>query len=300
MWFSLHRLDLVEGVGEAVGRAVQRKLAGRREAMRIGCGCVVGGLLLGLGLILWLRCRLVVLLLWHRVVGGLHWRRSGTVLWLRSGLLVRLLLLAERGIVVACVIGAIIAIVVAAEGGLWRRGLVGLWLVLLLWLIASGGHGLWWCWGSNGQVITRCLEAVKGGIIISIISNSQSVLVMSSDLPILASCVGDGATLARGIHIAVAAVACAIRIGLLLEVNAILLCVGGTELAIAGQIALLTDNGRCLGVLVIVLTHCQGHECGHCELCRNRGGSISQTDRSTTHTHTHTALTKRNIFTGYP
>lgn len=114
MWFSLHRLDLVEGVGEAVGRAVQRELAGRREAMRIGCGRVVGGLLL-LGLVLWLRCGLVVLLLRHWVVGGLHWRRSGTVLWLWSGLLVRLLLLAERGIVVARIVGAIISIIVAAE-----------------------------------------------------------------------------------------------------------------------------------------------------------------------------------------
>lgn len=285
MWFSLHRLDLVEGVGEAVGRAVQRELAGRREAMRIGCGRVVVGLLL-LGLILWLRCRLMVLLLWHGIVGGLHWRRSGTVLWLWGGLLVRLLLLAERGIVVARIVGSIIAIVVAAERGLRRRGLIGLWLILLLWLIASGGHGLWWCWGSDGQVITRCLEAVKGGNI----SNSHSVPVMPYDLPILASCVGDGATLARGIHIAVATVACAIRIGLLLEVDAILLCVGGTELAIAGQIALLTDNGRCLGVLVIVLTHCQGHECGHCELSRNKVGSISQ------QTHTHTQHLQNETF----
>lgn len=113
MWFSLHRLDLVEGVGEAIGRAVQRQLAGWREAMRIGCGCVVGGLLLGL--VLWLGCGLVVLLLRGWVVGGLHWRRCGTVLRLWSGLLVRLLLLAERGIVVACIIGTIIAVIVAAE-----------------------------------------------------------------------------------------------------------------------------------------------------------------------------------------
>lgn len=98
---------------------------------------------------------------------------------------------------------------------------------------------------------------------------------MSCDSPILASCVGNGATLAGWIHVAVAAVACAVRIGLLLEVDAILLCVGGTELAIAGQVALLTDNGRGLRVLVIILTHRQGHECGHCELSRNKVGSIS-------------------------
>lgn len=113
MWFSLHRLDLVEGVGEAVGRAVQRQLAGWREAMRIGCGRVVGGL--RLRLVLRLGCGLVVLLLRGWVVGGLHWRRGGTVLRLWSGLLVRLLLLAERGIVVASIVGAIVAVIVAAE-----------------------------------------------------------------------------------------------------------------------------------------------------------------------------------------
>lgn len=124
-------------------------------------------------------------------------------------------------------------------------------------------------------MITGCLEAVDWRRDRHEQLNSISQF-RAHDLPILASCVGDGATLAGGIYVAVAAVTGAVRISLLLEVDAILLCVGSSELAIARQVALLTDNGRRLGVLVVVLAHCQGHECGHCELRPSRKRSRSE------------------------
>lgn len=80
-------------------------------------------------MVLWLRGGLLVGGLWSRIVSGLYWRRRGSVLRLRRGLLIRLLLLAKRGIIVARIIGAII-IVVAAERGLLCWGLVLLRLVL--------------------------------------------------------------------------------------------------------------------------------------------------------------------------
>lgn len=87
-------------------------------------------------------------------------------------------------------------------------------------------------------------------------------------LPIFASCVRNSTPLARGIQIAVAAMTCSIRIRLLLEVDAILLLIGSSELSISGQITLLTDDGRRFGILVIVLAGSQGHQGGQCKLSR--------------------------------
>jgi len=114
--------------------------------------------LLGLWLLV-LGLVLLLLRLLHglRVVGGL---RGRAVLLLRSGLLVALLVLPEGGVVVAGIVGPVVSVVVAAEGGLGlgSGSLVLLRLVLLLWLIARRGHGLWgsrWC---LGQMISRGLE----------------------------------------------------------------------------------------------------------------------------------------------
>lgn len=84
--------------------------------------------------------------------------------------------------------------------------------------------------------------------------------------PIFACRVGDGATFSGWIHITVAAMASTIRIRLLLEVNAILLCVCSTEFTISRQITLLTYDGRRFGILVIVLASCQCCQHGYCEL----------------------------------
>uniref|UniRef100_A0A182NW62 Uncharacterized protein n=1 Tax=Anopheles dirus TaxID=7168 RepID=A0A182NW62_9DIPT len=62
---------------------------------------------------------------------------------------------------------------------------------------------------------------------------------------VLARDVGDGAALAGRVDVAVRAAPVAVRVRLLLEVGAVLLRVGGAELAVPGQVPLLAqDRGR--------------------------------------------------------
>lgn len=77
-------------------------------------------------------------------------------------------------------------------------------------------------------------------------------------LPVFASSVGNCTPLSRRIHVTVATVTCTIGIGFLLKVNAIFLCIGGTEFAIAGKVTLFTNNSRCLGILIVTLTSGNG------------------------------------------
>jgi len=91
-------------------------------------------------------------------------------------------------------------------------------------------------------------------------------------IPRCLSIISAAIPLARGIHIAVAAMTCSIRIRLLLEVYAVLLLIGSSELSISGQISLLTDDGRRLGILIILLAGSQGHQGGQCKLLGNRNG----------------------------
>lgn len=72
-------------------------------------------------------------------------------------------------------------------------------------------------------------------------------------LPVLSSGVGDSALLAVGVNVAVRSVTSAVSVSLLLEVSSILLCVGGSELAVSALVPLFTDNGRRLGVHILIL-----------------------------------------------
>lgn len=81
----------------------------------------------------------------------------------------------------------------------------------------------------------------------------NSTIACINILPVLSSGVRDSALLAVGVNVAVGSVASAVSVGLLLEVSAILLCVGGSELAVSALVPLFTDNGRRLGVHILIL-----------------------------------------------
>lgn len=73
------------------------------------------------------------------------------------------------------------------------------------------------------------------------------------DAPILAGRVRNGFLGARRIDVAVRAMSRAVRIGFLLEIGTVFLRVCCAELPVAGQIALLAQDGRRARILMVLL-----------------------------------------------
>lgn len=86
---------------------------------------------------------------------------------------------------------------------------------------------MWWrSWG-HWQMITRGLESI------------------------LASDVGDGSSLSGWVNVAVGSATVAIGVCFLLEVGSVFLVVGSAELAVSGQVTLLTQDRGSLRVTVV-------------------------------------------------